>query len=127
MFEYDFSVRGDELDSYGHANHAVYLNYFEQARWEMFHRAGLMEQLKKNRWFPVVVEVQVRYSREVNLFDLMVIRTEAVKEGPFMLFRQKMYFRGTNLRACSATVKVILTEDRKLVRDIPDEIMNKLV
>lgn len=126
MFEYILNVRGYELDSYGHANHAVYLNYFEQARWEMFHQAGLMELLEKNRWFPVVIEVQVRYSHEVNLFDELVIRTEAVKEAPYLVFRQKMYFAGTRKKACSAIVKVILTEEKKLVRDIPQEILDKL-
>ena len=27
-------VRTSELDSFGHVNHAVYLNYFEHARFE---------------------------------------------------------------------------------------------
>lgn len=126
VFEYAFHVRGYELDSYGHANHAVYLNYFEQARWEMFHRTGILDYLKENNLFPVVIEVQVRYSREVNMFDELVIRTEAIKEPPYLVFRQKIYFTGSNIMACSATVKVILTEDRKLVREIPEEIMAKI-
>ena len=33
---FEFNVRGYELDSFGHVNNAVYLNYLEQARWEMF-------------------------------------------------------------------------------------------
>lgn len=126
MFEYSFNVRGYELDSYGHANHAVYLNYFEQARWEMFRQAGLTEKIKEENIFPVVIEVNVRYSLEVNLFDEMVIRTDVVKEAPYLVFRHKMYFRGTRKKACSANVKIIFTEDHKLVRDIPEDIMEKL-
>ena len=29
------TVRGNELDSFGHVNNAIYLNYLEQARWEI--------------------------------------------------------------------------------------------
>jgi len=126
MFEFIFTARGYELDSYGHVNHAAYLNYFEQARWEMFRQAGLMDLLKENQLFPVVIEVQVRYSREVNLFDEMVVLTEAIKEAPYLVFRHKMFFKGSGRKACSARVKVIFTGEGKLVRDIPQSIMDKL-
>lgn len=126
MFEYQFNVRGYELDSFGHANHAVYLNYFEQARWEMFRHAGIMEYFEEKNLSPVVIEVQVRYSHEVCMFDELIIRTEAFKEDPYLVFRQKMYFQGSNRRASTATVKVIITEEGRLVRDIPPEVMDKL-
>ena len=54
MFDYKFSVRGYELDSYGHVNNAVYLNYFEQARWEIFRNLNLIDYFKKNELFLVV-------------------------------------------------------------------------
>jgi len=40
MFEYRLSVRGYELDSYNHVNNAVYLNYYEQARWQLMKETG---------------------------------------------------------------------------------------
>ena len=126
MFEYQFNVRGYELDSNGHANHAVYLNYFEQARWELLRETNLMQFLDDHEISPVVIEVNIRYSREVNIFDEMVIRSNVRKASPYLIFDQKMYFKDSNTRACSATVKVIFTGKGRLVRDIPEEITEKL-
>jgi YbgC/YbaW family acyl-CoA thioester hydrolase len=126
MFEYKFSARGYELDSYGHVNHAVYLNYFEQARWELFRQADLLQQLREEELLLVVIEVNVRYSREINMFDEMVVYTEIVKEPPYLVFQHKMYFGTSKVKACSATVKTLFTEKGKLVRDIPESILQKL-
>ena len=38
--ETTIGVRMSELDSFGHVNHAVFLNYFEHARFEALERAG---------------------------------------------------------------------------------------
>lgn len=127
MFEYKFTVRGYELDSYGHVNHAVYLNYFEQARWELFLQAGLLEQMKADGLLLVVIEVNVRYSREINMFDEMVIHTEVARELPYLVFHQKLSFAAGGLKACSATVKTLFMEKGRMVRDIPESVMQKLV
>ena len=126
MFEYCFNVRGYELDSNGHANHANYLNYFEQARWELVREAGLMNFFKENGLSIIVIEITARYSREVKLFDELVVRTEVLKESPYLLFKQKMYFKDSNIKACQASVKVVFMEEGRLVRDIPEEIIHKL-
>ena len=38
--ETDITVRSPELDSFGHVNHAVFLNYFEHARFLALEEAG---------------------------------------------------------------------------------------
>jgi len=40
-FRTEISVRGYELDSFGHANNAAYLNWLEHARWEAFRAHNL--------------------------------------------------------------------------------------
>ena len=127
MFEYKFNARGYELDSYGHVNHAVYLNYFEQARWELFHQLDLIRHLKENELLLIVIEVQARYHKEINLFDEMVVRTEIGHEPPYLVFRHRMYFSGTNVRACTATVRALFTDHGRLVRDIPADFLQKLM
>lgn len=55
-------VRFHELDPYGHLNHGVYLNYFEQARIELLDRIGFgLPHLEQLGHHIVVVEANVRF------------------------------------------------------------------
>jgi YbgC/YbaW family acyl-CoA thioester hydrolase len=126
MFEYKLSVRGYELDSYGHVNNAVYLNYFEQARWEIFRPLYLDNYFRDNQFLLVVTEMNVRYSKEVKLFDELVVKTRMAKESPYLVFYQKMYFAGSKVKVCSATIKTLLTDYQKHIHDIPEELLGNL-
>jgi YbgC/YbaW family acyl-CoA thioester hydrolase len=126
MFDYKLSVRGYELDSYGHVNNAVYLNYFEQARWEIFHQLDLLDYFRDNHLFLVVTEMEVRYSRETKLFDELLIRTKVEKEAPYLIFYQKMFLDGSKIKVCSANVKTLLTDKERHTIDIPGDFLIKL-
>ncbi|CAM5312200.1 Acyl-CoA thioesterase OS=Streptomyces cyaneofuscatus OX=66883 GN=G3I52_00550 PE=4 SV=1 [Streptomyces cyaneofuscatus] len=43
-FSVDVTVRGYELDTQGHLNQAVHLQYAEHARWELLRAAGLPQE-----------------------------------------------------------------------------------
>jgi YbgC/YbaW family acyl-CoA thioester hydrolase len=67
----DVAVRGYEVDSFGHVNNAVYLQWLEHARWEMGHRSGLA-------WvgqdiLPVVRHLTLDYRTETRLGDALRI------------------------------------------------------
>lgn len=75
-FESDFRVRSYELDSFGHANYAVYLNWFEEARWEAMREGGFsVEALAERGWAIYVVRAEVDYEAEARLGDRLRIRT----------------------------------------------------
>jgi YbgC/YbaW family acyl-CoA thioester hydrolase len=126
MYEYQLTVRGYELDSYGHVNNAVYLNYFEQARWEIFRKLDLMEHFRQNNLLLVVTEMQVRYSSEAKLFDELVIRTGITKEAPYLVFNHRMYRQGSRVKVCSAVVRTLLTDKDHIKYDIPGFLLAKL-
>jgi YbgC/YbaW family acyl-CoA thioester hydrolase len=66
------------LDSFGHVNHAVHLNYFEQARFEALARCGFTyDVLAQRGWAIHVVRIEVDYLSEVFLGDRLRIRTWA--------------------------------------------------
>lgn len=59
-------VRGYELDTQGHLNQAVYLQYCEHARWEWLRAAGITQgKLLATGVGPVVLETTIRYQREL--------------------------------------------------------------
>ncbi len=75
-FETSVIVRSYELDSYGHVNNAVYLNYLEAARSDMLRQVGMsFNDFKKIGAFPVVVEANVRYRSPSFADDVLIIKT----------------------------------------------------
>ena len=124
MFEYQITVRGYELDSYGHVNHAVYLNYMEQARWEIIREAGLLDQLIREGKKLVVIKADVRYISEIKLFDKIIIHTKVKKEAPYLVFYQKLFNQNGSIRVARAVIKAILLDEQKKPLDIPDDMVN---
>ena len=78
---YRLTVRGYELDSFGHVNNAVYLQYAETAMWNFFKVSGLLGILEKEELFPVVLESTQRYIHELKLMDEVRIDTELTCTG----------------------------------------------
>ncbi len=73
-------VRSYELDSYGHVNHAVYLNYFEAARFEAMEAHGLSRRTMFERGLKIyVVRIEVDYLSQVFFGDTLTIETRFEK------------------------------------------------
>jgi YbgC/YbaW family acyl-CoA thioester hydrolase len=124
-FEYYFTVRGYELDSYGHVNNAVYLNYIEQATWEILRGTDTLSYFMDNGIVPIIIEINIRYIHETKIFDEMVIKSKIGVESPYMVFMHNMYNAKTRRKSCKATVKYLyLTRERSL-RDLPEYILAK--
>ena len=113
------TVRGYELDSYGHVNNAVYLQYYEQARWEMMKNLGFLDQLKDTGLSVVVVESLVRYMRETNIFDELLIESSYEEKSPFLIFNQRIIDRKSNLPVSRARIKTVFIGKDKVPQDIP--------
>ncbi|MEN8263454.1 MAG: thioesterase family protein [Nitrospirota bacterium] len=124
-FEYYVTVRGYELDSFGHINNAVYLNYIEQAQWEILKKSGTFTYMQESEIVPAIIEVNIRYIREAKIFDEMVIKSKIVLDSPYVVFKHNMYNIKTKLKSCKASVKQLyLTKDR-VPCGLPDSIMEK--
>lgn len=76
VFEVRVHVRSYELDSFGHLNHAVYLNYFEHARFQALREGGFpLDELESRGEGVHVVRVEVDYRREARLGTELLVRT----------------------------------------------------
>jgi len=74
----EIEVRGYELDSFGHVNHAVYLSYFEHARWQALWAAGLDPgRFRRGEIGVYVVRVEADFTAELSLGDSLRIETAA--------------------------------------------------
>jgi YbgC/YbaW family acyl-CoA thioester hydrolase len=120
------TARGYELDSYNHVNNAVYLNYFEHARWEFFRQLNLSDFLTTQGNLPVVTDLHVRYQREIRLFDELSIESTCTHEKPYLVFRQRILNKTTGLTAARATTKLIFIGHDRIVGDVPSEVLSVL-
>jgi YbgC/YbaW family acyl-CoA thioester hydrolase len=113
------TVRGYELDSYGHVNNAVYLHYYEVARWEMMKNLGFLDKLKDMGLSVIVVESLVRYMRETTMFDELLIETSFKETSPYLIFHQKIIDRKSDLPVSRARIKTVFLGKDKRTQDIP--------
>jgi len=118
------TVRGYELDSFGHVNNAVYLQYAETALWNFMKIHQLMSVT--DTLFPVVMESTQRYLHELKLFDEIRIESDFSSNGSVLVCEHKIYHDGTGILSCRIKGKVIFVSRDRIMHDVPEEIMKIL-
>ena len=130
VHETEVQVRGYELDSFGHVNNAVYLNYLELDRWNVFYENGFISDKEGNRikggLFPVVIETNIRYLREMVLFDEVVIKGTYWCENSYVINKSVLFNKRTKERVAVSTAKLLFVDENRLIYDIPEEIKKLL-
>jgi acyl-CoA thioester hydrolase len=123
-YHFKIRVRGNELDSYGHVNNAIYLNYVEQARWELFNELGLLVELMASDKKIVVIENQVKYIRQLKLFDEVDIETQMEKSAHFLLFKHILTNDITKKPVSKVLVKTVFLDENDKPCDIPKSLLD---
>ena len=123
-YHFKIRVRGNELDSYGHVNNAIYLNYTEQARWELFNELGLLGELMASGKKIVVIENQIKYIRQLKLFDEVDIETQMEKSAHFLLFRHILINDSTKEPVSKVLVKTVFLDENDKPCDIPKSLLD---
>jgi acyl-CoA thioester hydrolase len=76
VHEYSVLIIERHLDTFGHVNNATYLDLFEAARWDWITSNGFgIERIRELQQGPTVVEVTLRFKREVKNRQRIVIRS----------------------------------------------------
>lgn len=122
VHRYTVAIKETNLDLYGHVNNATYLTLFEDARWDLINSNGYgFVKILETGLGPVVLEVTVRYLKELRLREEIVIETCIVSyERKVGKMVQKM-MRGKEV-CCEAlfTFGLFDTKERKLVMPTVD-------
>jgi YbgC/YbaW family acyl-CoA thioester hydrolase len=110
------------LDSYGHLNHARYLELLEQARWDLITERNFgIDTIKRTKTGPVILEVTIKFLRELGPREPVVIRSQLVGyEGKIGKLLQQM-LKADGAVACEALITFGLfdMERRKLIEPTP--------
>jgi YbgC/YbaW family acyl-CoA thioester hydrolase len=88
-----FRVRSYELDGLGHVNHAVYLNYLEQARFDALASGGFpLQVMEAEGWAVHVVRIEVDYRSECRFEDQLLVTTRVLElRNSSMTLGQKIH------------------------------------
>lgn len=117
-------VRSYELDSFGHVNHARFLNYLEHGRFNALRDAGFpYHELVGRGWGVYVVRLEVDYVKEARLGQTLRIRTWAHSfKRTSMVLAQEILDEATGALLIRATITAVFVDgDRKPMR-VPEEV-----
>ncbi len=105
-------VRGYELDSFGHVNHSVYVNYLEHARWKMLEEENITLE-KFNTWkrWPVIAQIEVNYLKPAFMGEKLEVTTRVLEQGKTNhTFHQDIH-RGETLVVRAKVRSVLVNEE----------------
>lgn len=119
MFATTVTVRGYETDANGHVNHAVYHQYAEHGRTELFRTAGIdVPAMTAAGLGPVILESTVRFLAELRAGDEVAVLL-GVRFGAGKTFRMDAELRrdGTVAATITGTMGLLDHGTRRLVAD----------
>ena len=93
VFEYEIVIKECHLDSFGHVNNAVYVQLYEEARWDFITKNGFgLEVIQRDQVGPVLLDLQVKFRREIKNREVIKIQsqTREILSSKMMVLDQKM-------------------------------------
>ena len=121
VYRCEIEVRGYELDSYRHVNHAVYFNYLEFARWKMLESEGLpLKKLDEWKRWPVVAGLEAKYLKPTYMGDRLTVETRIVGTRRVAFEIEHRVLRGTE-EVFHAKVHAVIINEHGRPADMPPE------
>lgn len=119
IFEYRLQTKESHLDSFGHVNNAVYVQLYEEARWDFMNLSGMgLEYIQKTQVGPVLLDMQIRFKREIKNREDIIIRSQAkeVKSSRIIILEQEIInSEGKVASEAIFTIGLLDLKARKLV------------
>jgi acyl-CoA thioester hydrolase len=119
-FTVRITVRGYELDTQGHLNQSVYLQYCEHARWELLRAAGLPgDKLLATGVGPVQLECTLRFKRELRGGDGVEVSCAFTwgEKKTFQVHQEIRKIDGTLAAEVTGVAGLLDLTERRLITD----------
>lgn len=124
IFEYEVLIRESHLDTFGHVNNAVYVQLYEEARWDFITKNGFgLDVIQQSNKGPVILDLKVSFRREVKLRETIKITSQTLElvNSKIMVLEQKMInAQGKIASEATFTVGFFDLQERKLIEAGPD-------
>ncbi len=118
----ELEVRGYELDSFGHVNHSVYLNYLEHARWRMLYEAGItLEKLQQWKRWPVIAKIEVEYLKPTFLGERLIVHSHVTSQRKTSFIVEQTITRDEQL-VLKARIHAVMVNEKGRPAEMPSEV-----
>lgn len=123
-FEYEVVIQEFHLDSFGHVNNAVYVELYEEARWDFITKNGFgLSRIQELQQGPVILDLKVRFKRELKNRERVKIisRTTEIVSSKIMVLEQTILKPDGKVSSeASFTVGFFDMKERKLIDSSPE-------
>lgn len=121
-------IRGYHTDLYQHVNNARYLEFLEEARWQLLEDYMELETFMRGGFLFFVVNINISYRSPARVGDIVRIRSGLKKIGnKSAVIRQQIVNKATGSVCVDADVTFVIadTEGRplKLEADLKDKVL----
>lgn len=114
IFHYYTSIREHHLDGLGHVNNAVYLQLFEEARWELITQGGYSwVDVQQEQIGPVILELSVKFLQEVRVREKIRIDTQCISYEKVVAELEQKIWNESNQLCTQARFKFALFDLKK--------------
>lgn len=119
----EMMIREHHIDSYGHVNNAAYAEIFEEARWDLITKNGYgVKKVQELQQGPVMLEMQIRFSREVSVREKIRIVSECVSYHKKIFKMKQTIYKEDGTAACEGNFigGLFDLKTRKLILPTPE-------
>lgn len=123
LSSYQVTIKESHVDSYGHVNNATYLALYEEARWEVITPRGFgFKEIHKMKMGPVILEVNLKFKREIGLRENITITTKLLdyKGKVGQMLQQMVKEDGTVACEAMFTFGLFDMKERRLIEPTPE-------
>lgn len=120
----EIKVRGYHVDHFGHVNHARYLEFLEEARWQYLEKNQLLEPIHRNGAFHVVSAVDIKYRHPLRPGDVLSIETKIDgRSRKWFRMDQRAYIKPSGKAAIEAVITNVFVDGQGRPRAIDSEML----
>ena len=107
----EIKVRGYHIDVFSHVNNARYLEFMENARWEIFEEYVDLERLQAKGIIFVAVNININYRKPASMGNVLELYIDLGRIGnKSAVFYQEIKLKGTDTVVVDAEVTFVFTD-----------------
>ena len=107
----EIKIRGYHTDLYQHVNNARYLEFLEEARWQLFEDHLDLEALMRGGFLFFVVNINISYRSPARVGDIVRVRSGLRKIGnKSAVIRQQIVNKPSNSVCVDADVTFVIAD-----------------